>query len=255
MPNRAETSSAATIQMTTQEPKTEPTVAEALIEVRTSLGLSRAEAARNSGVPKKYIEFLEGDKTDGITADIYAHHKLRVYSRYLNLDEKKVLSAYRKENTKPEAPIETRHASRWRKHPLKHIPTSRLIVAPNIIRTAIVVAIAIGIGMFFVVRTQRMMAPPNVNLVSPPDGLVTVEKSLTVMGRTEREVTLLVNGKPVYIDTSGNFTDQLVLREGLNVIRVVAIRKHGQETEVTRRVIVKPADRPTASLELYAPVE
>ncbi len=241
--------------MTTTERTVEPTVAEALIEVRQSLGLSQAEAARNSGVPKKYIQFLEGESMDSITADIYTHHKLRAYSRYLNLDEKKVLSAYRKENAMPETTVETRHATRWRKHPLKHIPTTRLIVTPRVIRTAIVITIAIGIGMFFVVRTQRMMAPPSINLVSPPDGLVTMEKSLTVMGRTEREVTLLVNGKPVYIDASGNFIDQLVLREGLNVIRVVAVRKHGQEAEITRRVIVKPTDRPTASLELYEPAE
>jgi len=240
--------------MSDSENTTEPTVAEVLIEVRTRLGLSQAEAARNSSTPKKYIEFFEGD-SDDITPDVYARHKLRAYSAYLKLDSAKVTAAFEQEHTQPQRQTEVRHASRWRKHPLKNIPFNRLMVTPSIIRTIVVVTIAVGIGMFFVVRAQRMMAPPHITLTAPSDGLVTAEKALTVEGHTEREVTLLVNGKPVYIDSSGDFSDDLVLREGLNVIRVVAIRKHGQETEVTRRVIVKPSERPTASLELYGPAD
>jgi hypothetical protein len=96
-----------------------------------------------------------------------------------------------------------------------------------------------------------MMAPPSITLTAPSDGLVTTDKTLTVQGRTEREVTLLVNGEPVHIDSEGNFSDDLDLRDGLNVIRVVAIRKHGQEAEIVRRVIVNPSERPTASLKMY----
>lgn len=233
----------------------ESTVAEALIEVRTTLGLSQAEAARNSGVPKRYIEFFEGCNAASITLDVYACHKLRTYSNYLNLDGEKVVTAFNQENVCPQRQLETRHASRWRKHPLKNIPASRMIVTPKIIRTALIVAIALGIGIFFVVRAQSLAAPPVIVLTSPIDGFVTQEKTLTVAGHTEREVTLLVNGEAIYIDGEGNFNDKLDLREGLNVIHIVAIRKHGQEAELTRHVIVKSNERPTASLESYGPAK
>jgi transcriptional regulator with XRE-family HTH domain len=240
--------------MTTPEPKTEPTVAEALIDMRTRLGLSQSEASRNSGIPKKYIEFFESGSND-ITPDVYARHKLRAYSNYLKLDAEKVIEAFQEENAQPVRHTEVRHASRWRKHPLKNIPLTRMIGTPLVVRAVVIGAVALSIGLFFVVRAHRMMAPPNISLLTPMDGLVTSERALTVEGHTEREVTLLVNGKPVYIDSEGNFQDDLNLREGLNVIHVVAIRKHGQESEVTRRVIVKPSERPTASLELYGPAK
>lgn len=239
--------------MTEKAEKTEYTVADALIEVRESRGLTPAEAAQKSGVPKRYIDFFERRKTNGMTADVYAHHKLRAYSRFLDLDEEKVLSSFRQEQAQPAKITPTRHASRWRKHPLKNIPTRALLVTPKIIRGAIAVIIAVGIGMFFVVRAQKMTAPPQVALTSPKNGLVTEVTSLTVEGKTEKEVRLLVNGEPVYIDSSGNFSDELELRKGLNVIRVVAMRKHGQKSEVVRRVIVKPEERSTASLEQYNP--
>ncbi|MBU0625164.1 helix-turn-helix domain-containing protein [Patescibacteria group bacterium] len=233
----------------------ESTVAEALIEVRTALGLSQAEAARNSGVPKRYIEFFEDCNTDSITLDVYACHKLRTYSNYLNLDGEKVVAAFKQEKACPQRQLETRHASRWRKHPLKNIPASRMIVTPKIIRTALIAAIALGIGVFFVIRAQNMTAPPMIVLTSPIDGFVTQEKTSIVAGQTEREVSLLVNGEAIYIDGEGNFSDKLDLREGLNIIRIVAIRKHGQKTELIRHIIVKSNERPTASLESYGPAK
>jgi hypothetical protein len=237
-----------TVEKTISEEKT---VAEVLIDVRTRLNLSLANAARYSGVPKRYIEFFEGQNNADITLDVYTYHKLRAYSGYLNLNTEKVIAAFRQEHATSHTKPEIRHASQWRKHPLKNIPTSRLIITPKIIRTTLVAIMALGIGFFFMLRAQRLLAPPTINLISPADGLVTAEKILTISGQTEREVALLINGEATFVDSDGNFSDRLDLHDGLNVIKVVAIRKHGQQAEVTRRVIVRPSERPTASRKIY----
>ena len=223
-------------------------VAQILIGARTDEGLTRSEAATKSGVPERYIAFFEGDPKSGVTADVFARNKLAEYCRFLRFDPKTMVAAYRSESQfLPSVPVE--FSPRMRRHPLTHIPTAKLLVTPNVIRTSLIALAVFGVGLFFAVRTYHMVAPPMLTLASPQDGLVIHDKMLTIEGRTEREVQLLVNGKLVTIDGSGNFTDQMDLRDGLNVITVTAARRHGKSTELTRRVVVDPRDRTTAALD------
>jgi hypothetical protein len=110
--------------------------------------------------------------------------------------------------------------------------------------------VVLGLGVYFALEIKKIIAPPQISLAAPQDGLVTTERSLVIEGRTEREVSLRINGKPVSPDGNGNFRDTLELQEGLNLITVVGAKKHSKEMAVTRRIIVMPKQRPTAAAPL-----
>ncbi len=219
-----------------------------LIQAREALGLSREEAARCAGIDAKYVEFFEGEAPKTVTADIYARNRMRDYCKFLGIDAEDATNRYRMEREVKKAVPAYSPVMSSRRHPLTAVPSSRLLVTPKIIKGVLLLLAAAGLGSYFLIAAQRLVAPPSVTIISPQDGLVTQERTLVVEGQTEREVSLLINGKPVNIDSDGNFNDRLDLHDGLNVIEVVAAKKHGKETKVTRRIIVEPRERPTAIL-------
>ncbi|MFH2063062.1 MAG: helix-turn-helix domain-containing protein [bacterium] len=224
------------------------TVAQLLTGARADDGLTRPEAARLSGVPERYIAFLEGGSPDGVSADVFTRNKLVEYSRFLGFDPEAMVAAYRNEN-RSRSIGETESPRRPRRHPLRGISSFRLLATSNVIRTSLACLAVVAIGIFFAFKSYRMVAPPKLVLTFPAqDGLVVTDKTLTVQGRTEREALLLINGKLVATDDDGNFSDRMDLKDGLNVVTVTSARKHGKSTELTRRVVVDPKKRPTATL-------
>ncbi|MEA3249804.1 MAG: helix-turn-helix domain-containing protein [Patescibacteria group bacterium] len=229
--------------------RSKKSISEDLIEAREALGLSRTEAARQCGMTEDFVAYFEGEAPKSVSADIYTRNRLRDYCKLLGVNPKDATNRYRLEREVRKVVPACRSALCSRKHPLTAVPSSRMLVTPKIIKAVLMLLVVVGIGAYFVGAAQRLTAPPQVTVSSPRDGLVTFDRSLVVAGRTEREVSLLINGKPVNIDGEGNFSDKLDLHDGLNVIEVVATKKHGKETKVTRRIIVEPRERPTAVLD------
>lgn len=232
--------------MTTGDSTERRSAVEDLIEAREASGLSREDAARLSGIDVRYIEFFEGEAPKNVVADIYTRNRMRDYCRFLGVDTETATNRYRLEREVRKVVPGRCSGFSSRKHPLKAVPASRLLVTPKLIKTVLSLMVAASIGAYFMVSAHRLFEPPFVTVSAPEDGLVTKEKSLVVEGRTEREASVLINGKPVGIDSEGNFSDRLDLQDGLNVIEVVAAKKHGKEAKVTRRIIVEPRERPTA---------
>ena len=86
---------------------------------------------------------------------------------------------------------------------------------------------------------------PTLTIVSPTDELVTNENQCTVRGETNDatsspvEVTVKLNSGaavPVPVNPDGAFSSDVTLKEGLNMITIVAKDGAGKTTEVTRNV-------------------
>lgn len=64
------------------------------------------------------------------------------------------------------------------------------------------------------------------------------EKSVVVSGKTEENVKITVNGIWVVIDTNGNFSYNLPVNSGENIISIEAIDQAGNKTTIERKIIV-----------------
>lgn len=209
---------------------------------RLELGLTLPEAAARLKIPEATVAALETGDCAKLPDDVYSRIHLKAYCRLLNLDIRATVQLYRQERHRA-----ARHpAGSYRRHPSAGISFWQMLAAPRAIRSLAMIALAAGLGGYIVWSIINIITPPRVIVNTPHDGMVTAERQVAVEGRTDREVSLLINGKPVAPDSLGNFHDSLELQSGLNVVRVVASRKHSKETTVTRRVIVEPADGVTA---------
>ena len=219
-----------------------------LRQAREESGLSLPAVAARTKIPERYLAMFEGVGGIGAPEDVYSKIYLKAYGKFLGFDTTTLVDLYRKEHAR-HAPPERRQSPK--RHPSVSVPTSAMIVTPKLIHAALLGLVVLGLGVYFALEIKKIIAPPQITLAAPQDGLVTTERSLVIEGRTEREVALRVNGKPVSPDSNGNFKDTLDLQEGLNLITVVGTKKHSKEMAVTRRIIVVPKQRPTAA----APVE
>ncbi|MBH0162434.1 S8 family peptidase [Fictibacillus sp. 26RED30] len=82
---------------------------------------------------------------------------------------------------------------------------------------------------------------PRVSITSPADGMKTNRESVTVKGTVD-ETNLdwvKVNGQKAQVDEGGNYSHRMLLNEGENVIKVVALDKAGNRHSKTVTVYAK----------------
>jgi uncharacterized protein YfaP (DUF2135 family) len=72
-------------------------------------------------------------------------------------------------------------------------------------------------------------------IAAPKNESVVRESSLMVRGRTVPDAVVSVNGQPVEVDASGNFSTTVTLEEGPNALEVIAsdFRGHQQSRVVS----------------------
>ncbi|HTK05522.1 MAG TPA: helix-turn-helix domain-containing protein [Candidatus Eisenbacteria bacterium] len=215
-----------------------------LRQAREEAGLTLAAVASRTKIPERYLAQFEENGVGGPQEDVYSKIYLKAYAKFLGFDTGTLVDLYKKERART-APPERRSAPK--RHPAATLPTSAMVVTPKLIHAALLGLVVLGLAAYFAYEIKKIVAPPEISLAAPQDGLVTTERSLVIEGRTEHEVALRINGKSVSPDSDGNFRDMLDLQEGLNLITVVGAKKHSKDMTVTRRIIVMPKERPTAA--------
>lgn len=227
--------------VTIERTDTVRTVGGALMFMREKRGMSREAVADRTKIPVWFISAVEEGNHDGISEDVYTRLWLKAYCGFLGLDAAKAYSAFRRERSGYAVPHDM--TAGIRRHPHRSVPRSDVIDTPKIIRYVFLAAAVAAALLYFGLAIKKVVAPPSITLLSPPDGLVTDMRSVSVEGRTEQEVSIFINGKRVAVDDNGNFRDILDLQEGVNTIKIVGSKKHSREMEVLRRIIVEPGEQ------------
>jgi hypothetical protein len=80
---------------------------------------------------------------------------------------------------------------------------------------------------------------PMLTIVSPEDPLITEADEVKVMGTTEPDAEVTVNGIPALVLGNGTFAVVVPLEEGTNSIRVVAIDRAGNDVSRTLQAVRK----------------
>jgi hypothetical protein len=86
-----------------------------------------------------------------------------------------------------------------------------------------------------------MSIAPSLEIFSPTDGEKVEDPLVIVKGKTVSGSTVTINGATAVVGDDGLFEYQLNVPRGTTVIRIVARRRHGNESATARRVIY---DRP-----------
>ena len=92
---------------------------------------------------------------------------------------------------------------------------------------------------------------PTLTIKEPASGTTVTEAEITVRGTvSDPKATVRVNDVKVNVGSSGSFSKKVTLKEGVNTIKVWAIRS---KKSVTKTITVTYAPPPTLSLEIISP--
>lgn len=87
-------------------------------------------------------------------------------------------------------------------------------------------------------QVKGLLAPPPLELNSPPQGLTTSNKAIEIAGKTIPGAIVEVNGEKLPSLTSGEFKQLVVLGGGINTITVSAKKRYSKPTVVSRQVFI-----------------
>lgn len=91
----------------------------------------------------------------------------------------------------------------------------------------------------FTVRVDT--TPPFLTLLSPASGAMSSAPTIEILGATESDAILLLNGEALAVDRDGSFVTRLALAPGTNVIELLATDAAGNQTTRRHEVIYRPS--------------
>ncbi len=82
-------------------------------------------------------------------------------------------------------------------------------------------------------------APPELTVDGFEDGKTVDKPDFIVQGKTDKEVFIQINNAPVVVRADGSFSTTITLKEGDNMVSVVATDVAGNETKQEAKIVYK----------------
>jgi hypothetical protein len=109
-------------------------------------------------------------------------------------------------------------------------------LTPGRFMVLVVIGLVCVFLLYFGLQYRRIQTPPLLILESPKSNTVSVEKRVDVIGNTDPDATITINGTNVQVHPDGKFFDQVALDSGLTTITVIATSRYGKSTSITKTI-------------------
>lgn len=220
------------------------TAGEVIKNKRESLGKKLDTVSTDTKIQKRYLEYIENNEFDKFDSDIFASGFLKIYSKYLNLDEEKVLALYRRSRL----PVVKTDKKNIKIKPKQE----KFKISPKLISIITVSTFLLLIVGYIGFQIYKFQKPPFLTVSQPVNEFVSQEDILTVQGETEKTSLLDINGTQVEVEDDGSFQTEITLKEGVNTVTVKAWKESNTklQTAITLKVIYEPKDEITQEQEV-----
>ncbi|MEK7538553.1 MAG: hypothetical protein AAB552_01800 [Patescibacteria group bacterium] len=106
-------------------------------------------------------------------------------------------------------------------------------------RIAIILGLVI-VGGYSIITLAGFIQGPRITITTPQTGFSTTTALVTIIGHAVHVNSFTINDAPTALDLEGNFSGQLLLAEGYNIISVEAKDRYGRTTEKKIEIILHP---------------
>ena len=208
------------------------TVGEIVKTKRIEKGLTLEEVESATKIRKKFLEAIESDEYGILPSVAYAKGFVKNYSDYLGLPTRDVLAFFRRQTTEAsKSSLLPKSVDATLRHTFFRLTPARFVALLLGGLTVIFIS-------SFVLQYLKIKEPPALTVDSPKAETTTTERRIDVLGKTEADATILVNGVSVLVRQDGKFFDQVSLVTVVNTITVTATSRFGKEIVVQRKVTV-----------------
>jgi cytoskeletal protein RodZ len=195
--------------------------------VRRGISLEKAEAATR--IRKKFLIAIEQDDYSVLPSLLYAKGFIKNYSEYLGLDSGTVLAFYRRQTDEG-------HVTTLPKKDKEAFRSSWSQLTPSRFVGLLVSILIVLFFAYFITQYRRLSEAPLLIIEKPSNNVVVKERKIDIMGKTDNDATVTINGVTALVRPDGSFFDQMTLEVGVNSITISAISRYGKTTTLVRKV-------------------
>ncbi|OGG35873.1 hypothetical protein A2363_04660 [Candidatus Gottesmanbacteria bacterium RIFOXYB1_FULL_47_11] len=196
--------------------------------IAKKLPLEQAEAATK--IRLKFLEAIEQDDYSTLPSLSYAKGFVKNYSEFLGLDSGMVLAFFRRQTT------DVTRSSLLPKSEAAALNKSPLQLTPGKFLAGLLAALVLVFLGYLGLQYRKLNQAPVLSVDAPKNQLVIQEPRVDILGKTDSDATVTVNGTSVLVRTDGKFFDQVSLTPGVNKITIVATSRFGKSTTIVREV-------------------
>ncbi|PIS42530.1 MAG: hypothetical protein COT24_03100 [Candidatus Kerfeldbacteria bacterium CG08_land_8_20_14_0_20_40_16] len=199
--------------------------------------LEAAEA--RTRIRAEYLKYLEESRYEKLPGEIYIRNFLITYAKFLHLNPQRVINLFEEESKiyQKVTSLEKRPKNG------KSIVPTHPFLNPHFIRNSLIVLVILILFFYLGLELNKMISPPLLIVDNPSgDNIVTTEHTIEISGMTEKESKVLINGEEIAQNQDGYFQAAVDLKEGINVLKITAEKKHSKESIVYKHIKVESSN-------------
>lgn len=208
------------------------TVGQILQAARNSQKIDLKDVARITKIRSNFLAAIEADDYAQLPSGTVAKGFIRNYAEFLGLNPESVQAVFRRDFSENEA---GQIVPRGLAQPVSEVslwtPRTTLIAGITLVFTVFA-------GYLFF-QYLNLTGPPSLKIREPQDKMEINQQTVEVIGVTDPEATISVNGQLVALEKGGRFSFRLPIVDGENKISVTATSKYGKTSTITRTVLKK----------------
>jgi len=204
-----------------------------LKEARVAQGLSIADVEKNTRIRAKFLTAIESDDFSSIPSPVYTKGFIKNYSDFLGLNSDEILAFFRRQT------MDGGKNAIMPKGMADPLNSPMFTLTPGKFIGILVIALVFLFGLYFAFQYQHLHRPPNIILDEPKNDQVFEERKIQIIGATDPDATVTINGISTIVRPEGKFFDQVLLTPGVNTITITATSRFGKTTTLIRKVGLK----------------
>jgi cytoskeletal protein RodZ len=204
-------------------------VGEVLKKTREKKGLTLEQVEKDIKIRKKFLEAIENDDWRSFSSKIYIDGLIKNYSNLLDLDVNKMMAFFRREYEKTE---EVKFKKRISSQYLT--PETKKVVISGV---GLIILFFLG---YFIYQLNLYFSPPRLDIIQPTTNTFKREERIKIIGKTEKEASILILGERVYQNKEGIFEYYFPLKIGDNQLQIEVVGANGKKSIIKKDYIRLP---------------
>lgn len=210
------------------------TVGSLLRETRLQKGYTLEQVEATTKIRVKFLTAIEADDVNRLPTPPITRGFVHNYAEFLGLDSRVVLAILRRQTR------EVPKASLLPKGMAEPLNRSVFQLTPGRFLAMLLTVLVVIFLFYFGIQYRQIREPPPLLVDSPKDQLITSERRVDVIGKTDADATVTINGVSVLVRSDGRFFDTMALDGGVNKITISATSRFGKTTTLVREVGYQP---------------
>lgn len=208
-------------------------ISDLLCSKRREKKIKLSNVAKKLNINIKYLKALETANFNKLPKGIYGKNFLKEYAIFLGLDYVELLKMYDNGNTidvvKKKKDIFSKQV----------VQKYNMLGMPRIIKSILVIGVVAFCLIYLGMYINKIISPPFMDILEPKNDLIVKNNFINIVGITEIESQVRINGELILIKEDGNFEKMINLKSGINIIIITAKKKYGRELVIKKQIMVE----------------